>query len=73
MLWSLPEVSSILVSILVDTFSSFYKLYLKAVMLMTNEEQSRLANFRSMATMNQGQALEYHILLDKLAEEVEPT
>ncbi len=34
---------------------------------MTNEEQSRLANFRGMATMNGAQALEFHDLLLKEA------
>jgi len=37
---------------------------------MTIEEQSRLANFRGMATMNGMQALEYHELLNKEVEVV---
>jgi hypothetical protein len=36
---------------------------------MTQDEQIRLSNFRSMATMNQGQALEYHELLQKAIQE----
>mgnify|MGYP003394987111 CR=1 FL=1 len=41
--------------------------------MLNTDEQSRLASFREMATMNQGQALEYHELLDKeYAEDMKP-
>ncbi len=41
--------------------------------MLTQDEKSRLANFRGMGTMNQAQALEYHELLDKeYAADMEP-